>query len=1121
MGNEKFKNGDYEAAVCYYSKILQYDQANYLVQANRALCYIKCGLYGYAYEDIIEVLRQKPDFVKGHYRLGLVYQQMEMYYEAYRSFKRACELDDSNSPEIINALKLSQAQIEEKHVFKGRPSVLMIGNNEEGCCGIGEKAKKKLHRLTPVEDLQGVDVSELACGLSNCACITESSELYVWGANSYKQCGMDGRGASCLPIPTFLRHLTQRKVKAVACGAAHTLVTTNMSIVYSWGMNTMGQCGLDTEDKIISEPTQLQTLISDEIKGIACGMAHSFFLTNEGNLYCCGWNQNGQLGYGEADKSLRKPYRLYLKEDEKFQYISCGGCHTIMITKETGKAYTTGLNSCGQLGLGSQSDQFKPQLVDSLASDVHLTYASCGEEFSFFVSESGKVYSCGLNNVGQCGFDPEQEQMIEIPSLITSIEDQQIEYIVCGKGEAMAINNRGSVYKWGSASTDESFSETRPKVLTTYKNKEVLQISSGREFFGILLAATDIKKSFATGKALNSSIKAGKKTYFEIITVDKTGFMRSKGGDRVNVFGINQVSGKIIDPKTIDIFDPNTGRYEVTLKIRDSGKYLLHVLVNGEPVQMSPFILDVKPGELEASKCSLTFTPCNNFKFEDEPVYKMTAGETVFFTIIFRDRSGAEIDEIEDFSYSRLKIKQNGNTTTDKEIKWDIDFSEFGDNTLKMTCFLADFHKVQVYLDDYLLPLEIDMKIIARIKEKKIENIQTDFINLDITESYAFPQKCCIEDETYTRFPLAEGERVQDKAIRAGHTQHFMVLFKDEFGNPTSLVNEVLNIQITEKDNQMEIKDLQIHEENEYKRKVTFCIKQSGSYQVTVQLGDEPIRPQDKAFDIHVIHSEADFAWTKVLNHQECFSDEDLMPKATIEREIIIQARDQYGNYCHYLDWEKDIECRIFLLNSRTKQTEELKTECTIDLPHKDSSISKFPFTITKPGTYKIQISTSTMGIFGSPFYCTLGDVEARLQAEHEQREALEQARRAQEQERQLQLEKEEKARLKLELERKQKEIQQKIKQQEKEEQAKDLERRRRIAERMKRIRELEREKEATRKLNLQKLQQKMERKKKMKRIGGGFTVPYELTADEADEMKKTTKMQNWMQDVESEEEKQ
>jgi len=61
----------------------------------------------------------------------------------------------------------------------------------------------------------------------------------------------------------------------------------------------MGQCGLDSEEKFIKEPTQMKSLISEEIQGIACGIAHSFFLNKEGNLFCCGWNANGQLGYGK------------------------------------------------------------------------------------------------------------------------------------------------------------------------------------------------------------------------------------------------------------------------------------------------------------------------------------------------------------------------------------------------------------------------------------------------------------------------------------------------------------------------------------------------------------------------------------------------------------------------------------------------------------------------------------------------------------------------------------------------------------------------------------------------------------------------------------------------------
>lgn len=178
----------------------------------------------------------------------------------------------------------------------------------------------------------------------------------------------------------------------------------------------------------------------------------------------------------------------------------------------------------------------------------------------------------------------------------------------------MAVNNRGVVYKWGLESFEESKSQAAPSKVTQFKNKEILQISCGRDFFGILLAATDPKKSFATGKALNATIKAGKITKFEIMTVDKTGFMRIAGGDRVNVFGINQLTGKIIDPEEIDVFDNMNGTYEVSLKIKQSGTFLLHCLVNGQSIQLSPFIIYVGPGDPDPSKTEIELMPYNKLK---------------------------------------------------------------------------------------------------------------------------------------------------------------------------------------------------------------------------------------------------------------------------------------------------------------------------------------------------------------------------------------------------------------------------------------------------------------------------------------------------------------------------
>jgi len=101
-----------------------------------------------------------------------------------------------------------------------------------------------------------------------------------------------------------------------------------------------------------------------------------------------------------------------------------------MITKDTGKAYATGMNACSQLGISAVGDQFTPQLIESLADKVKLSYASCGEEFTLLISEDGKVYSCGLNNVGQCGHRFDDQPAIATPKLISGVQEEQMESLV-------------------------------------------------------------------------------------------------------------------------------------------------------------------------------------------------------------------------------------------------------------------------------------------------------------------------------------------------------------------------------------------------------------------------------------------------------------------------------------------------------------------------------------------------------------------------------------------------------------------------------------------------------------------------------------------------------------------
>ena len=50
---------------------------------------MKTNQFGFAYNDAALVVSKRPDMVKAHYRLALIYEHLGLLYEAYRSFKTA------------------------------------------------------------------------------------------------------------------------------------------------------------------------------------------------------------------------------------------------------------------------------------------------------------------------------------------------------------------------------------------------------------------------------------------------------------------------------------------------------------------------------------------------------------------------------------------------------------------------------------------------------------------------------------------------------------------------------------------------------------------------------------------------------------------------------------------------------------------------------------------------------------------------------------------------------------------------------------------------------------------------------------------------------------------------
>ncbi|XP_038710457.1 ultraviolet-B receptor UVR8-like isoform X2 [Tripterygium wilfordii] len=151
-------------------------------------------------------------------------------------------------------------------------------------------------------------------------------------------------------------------VKVIACGGRHSAVITDAGAVLTFGWGLYGQCGQGSTDDELS-PTCVSSLLGIQIEGVAAGLWHTVCISADGDVYAFGGNQFGQLGTG-GDQAETLPRLLDTPNLENLQakVISCGARHSAVLT-EDGKVFCWGWNKYGQLGLGDVIDRKIPSQI--------------------------------------------------------------------------------------------------------------------------------------------------------------------------------------------------------------------------------------------------------------------------------------------------------------------------------------------------------------------------------------------------------------------------------------------------------------------------------------------------------------------------------------------------------------------------------------------------------------------------------------------------------------------------------------------------------------------------------------------------------------------------------------
>ena len=261
--------------------------------------------------------------------------------------------------------------------------------------------------------------------------ITESNQVYANGENHSYELGLGHNTHQCIPI--LIESL--KDVIDIQCARSYAIAlcsnnspntiiiiqfwcrTSNIDLpaditntmmtfynstkVFSTGYSYTRAHGQTSHDKQVTEWTEIDGLKDKQIEKIRVGSDHSFFLDAAECVWCCGRNENGQLGLGHTGRvDGIVEINFFVKNDIQIQMIECGAFFSMMVDCD-GRVWMFGSNLDGQIGDESEGDVDEPrELV--MFRDLKVEKIRCGSNHCYLRCDGDKHYLWGHNNYHEC-----------------------------------------------------------------------------------------------------------------------------------------------------------------------------------------------------------------------------------------------------------------------------------------------------------------------------------------------------------------------------------------------------------------------------------------------------------------------------------------------------------------------------------------------------------------------------------------------------------------------------------------------------------------------------------------------------------------------------------------------
>jgi alpha-tubulin suppressor-like RCC1 family protein len=313
----------------------------------------------------------------------------------------------------------------------------------DGELGTGTKE----NQATPTPVSGTLKFNEITAGDNHTCALTVEGDAYCWGWNAFYQRGNPAVQDDASPVPV----MTDVRFRSISAGAFHTCaIGIADSLAYCWGYNRQGQAGNGATTTVIT-PEKVAGVI--KFKQITAGGNHTCALTYADAVYCWGSNEFGELGTGSAALNSTTPD---LVRGLAFKQIDAGTTHTCGLAASA-RFYCWGSNEHGELGTGGIFKAGLPGASTPVAVSNQFSVGSAifaGNQFTC-AQDAGVARCWGRDDYGQLGngsqLDQYQPQQLILPG---SRGFSITTFALSGSMHACALVDN-AIFCWGGGSAGQ------------------------------------------------------------------------------------------------------------------------------------------------------------------------------------------------------------------------------------------------------------------------------------------------------------------------------------------------------------------------------------------------------------------------------------------------------------------------------------------------------------------------------------------------------------------------------------------------------------------------------------------------------------------------------------------